>query len=247
VRQEATPEPKPLASLLVRDILGNGEMTVHGRIAGSSNATLLVSCSKDDHELLAIYKPTSGERHLWDFPTGLYRREIAAYELSEALGWNLVPETIQREEAPFGVGSVQRFVHEDGESHYFTLRENPRWEAQLMKICAFDVVANNADRKSGHVLLADGQLWGIDHGLCFHDCEKLRTVMWDFAGVPLPDEIIEDVSRFAALELPASLAELLDTAEQGAVIERARDLVAAGEFPTPDEDAPWPPYPWPLV
>ena len=121
-------------------------MEVHGRIAGSSNATLLVTCRLGDDELLAVYKPSKGERPLWDFPGGLFRREIAAYALSESLGWGLVPETVERPEGPFGIGSVQRFVHEDGTSHYFTLRDEPKWHPELMRLCAFDVVANNADR-----------------------------------------------------------------------------------------------------
>ena len=109
-------------------------MEVHGRIAGSSNATLLVTCRLGADEMLAVYKPSKGERPLWDFPGGLFRREIAAYVLSETLGWGLVPETIARDEGPFGPGSVQRFVHEDGESHYFTLRDEPRWHQDLMRV-----------------------------------------------------------------------------------------------------------------
>ena len=119
-------------------------------------------------ELLAVYKPFKGERPLWDFPGGLFRREVGAYVLSEALGWGLVPETVERPEGPFGPGSVQRFVHEDGTSHYFTLRDEPKWHPVLMRLGAFDVVANNADRKSGHVLLAEDRLWAIDNGLCFN-------------------------------------------------------------------------------
>ena len=127
-------------------------MEVHGRIAGSSNATLLVTCRLQGEELLAVYKPLQGERPLWDFPGGLFRREVAAYALCESLGWGLVPETVERREGPFGPGSVQRFVHEDGTSHYFTLRDEPKWHSVLKRLAAFDVVANNADRKSGHVL-----------------------------------------------------------------------------------------------
>ena len=110
-------------------------MEVHGRIAGSSNATLLVTCRLAGEELLAVYKPLKGERPLWDFPGGLFRREVAAYVLSEALGWGLVPETVERPEGPFGPGSVQRFVHEDGTSHYFTLRDEPKWHPVLMRLC----------------------------------------------------------------------------------------------------------------
>ena len=168
-------------------------MEVHGRIAGSSNATLLVTCRLQGEELLAVYKPLKGERPLWDFPGGLFRREVAAYALSEALGWGLVPETVERPEGPFGQGSVQRFVHEDGTSHYFTLRDEPKWHPVLMRLCAFDIVANNADRKSGHVLLAEDRLWAIDNGLCFNTQDKLRTVIWDFGGEPLDAGVQEDL------------------------------------------------------
>ena len=109
---------------------------------------------------------------------------MAAYLLSESLGWGLVPETVQRTEGPLGEGSVQRYVPEDGTSHYFTLRDDPKWHPTLKRMCAFDVVANNADRKSGHVLLAEDRLWAIDNGLCFNEADKLRTVIWDFGGQP---------------------------------------------------------------
>ena len=154
-----------MAEDTVARILTEGDMEVHGRIAGSSNATLLVTCRLGDEELMAVYKPHKGERPLWDFPGGLYRREVAAYVLSESLGWGLVPETVERPEGPFGRGSVQRYVPEDGTSHYFTLRDDPQWHPTLIRLCAFDVAANNADRKSGHVLLAEGRLWAIDNGL----------------------------------------------------------------------------------
>jgi len=223
-------------------------MTVHGRIAGSSNATLLVTCTLDGAELLAVYKPARGERPLWDFPGGLHRREVAAYRLSEALGWGLVPETVEREVAPFGPGSVQRLVPDDGRSHYFTLREDARWAPTLVTLATFDVLANNADRKSGHVLLADGRLWAIDHGLTFHEEPKLRTVIWDFAGERLPNRVQDDLERWLAEGLgEQQLAGLLDDRELEALDRRTRALLDAGELPAPDEDREWPPYPWPLV
>ncbi|MHB1582293.1 MAG: SCO1664 family protein [Acidimicrobiales bacterium] len=229
------------------DILAEGAMEVHGRIPGSSNATLLVTCSLDGRELLAVYKPGRGERPLWDFPEGLHRREVAAYELSEALGWGLVPETVARREAPYGPGSVQRFVPEDGASHYFTLREDERWHGDLVAFAAFDVVANNADRKSGHVLLAEDRLWAIDNGLTFHTEPKLRTVIWDFAGERLPERAVADLRRLVRCGLPESMDELLEPAERRAVLARAAALADDGELPVPDEDRHWPPYPWPLV
>ncbi len=231
----------------VLETLRRGEMTVHGRIPGSSNATLLVSCTLGADELLAVYKPGRGERPLWDFPSGLHQREVAAYLLAEALGWSVVPETVSRRHAPFGPGSVQRFVPEDGTSHYFTLREDPVWWPSLRTIAALDVVANNADRKSGHVLLADDRLWAIDNGLCFHEDEKLRTVIWDFGGDELDPALVADLERVVAEGLPQPITELLERSECDAVIDRARALARAGRLPEPERGGDWPPYPWPLV
>jgi hypothetical protein len=231
----------------VDEILGSGEMSVHGRIPGSSNATLLVTCTLQGTELLAVYKPSRGERPLWDFPTGLHRREVAAYELARALGWDLVPETVDRAEAPFGPGCVQRFVPEDGAAHYFTLREDPAWWPTLRAFAAFDVVANNADRKSGHVLLAEGRLWGIDHGLCFHKDPKLRTVIWDFAGEEIDHELVGDLRRLAGEGLPRQLAQVLAADERDALVARASALADAGALPQASNRGRWPPYPWPLV
>jgi uncharacterized repeat protein (TIGR03843 family) len=231
----------------VERVLVEGEMEVHGRIAGSSNATLLVTCRLDGEELLAVYKPVKGERPLWDFPGGLFRREVAAYVLSEDLGWGLVPETVDRPEGPFGQGSVQRFVHEDGAAHYFTLREEPKWHAALMQLCAFDVVANNADRKSGHVLLAEDRLWAIDNGLCFNTQDKLRTVIWDFGGEPLAPGVEEDLARLAHDGPSAALGALLQPAELAATWDRVAWLLSLRALPELVDDGDWPPYPWPLV
>jgi uncharacterized repeat protein (TIGR03843 family) len=194
----------------------------------------------------AVYKPHRGEQSLWDFPDGLYRREVAAYRLSEALGWGIVPPTVVRQDAPFGPGSVQLFVEADYEEHYFTLLEEGGHEGQLQVFCAFDVVANNADRKSGHILhTGDGRLWGIDHGLCFHVQHKLRTVVWDFAEEEVPAWIVDDLDRLVSTGLPDDLAALLSGAEAEALLERAARLAAVGFFPEPVGDRP--PYPWPLV
>ena len=231
----------------VERVLADGEMEVHGRIAGSSNATLLVTCRMGADELLAVYKPGKGERPLWDFPGGLFRREVAAYVLSEHLGWGLVPETVLRPEAPFGQGSVQRFVHEDGTSHYFTLRDEPRWHRELMRISAFDVVANNADRKSGHVLLAEDRLWAIDNGLCFNRHDKLRTVIWDFGGEPLEAVVQDDLGRLAQDGAPLPLCELLEPGEVAATLDRVAWLLSLRALPELVDDGDWPPYPWPLV
>ncbi len=194
----------------------------------------------------AVYKPHRGEQSLWDFPDGLYRREVAAYHLSEALGWGVVPPTLLRYDAPFGPGSVQLFVASDYEQHYFTLFEDGGHEDELQVMCAFDVVANNADRKSGHVLYgSDGRLWGIDHGLCFHVHHKLRTVIWDFAGEDVPAHIVADLEQLGASGLPAGFEDLLSEAETDALLERAARLAGTGVFPEPVGDRP--PYPWPLV
>lgn len=226
------------------EILRRGDITVHGRIAGSSNATLLVTCALEGDELLAVYKPVAGERELWDFPPGLHRRELAAAELASALGWDLVPETLVRDDGPFGTGSFQLVVPEDGVSHYFTLRDEERWHPDLRRIAAFDVLANNADRKSGHVLLADDRLWAIDHGLTFHAEPKLRTVIWDFVGDELDAGVAADIRRFVDRGVPPPLADLLAEDEADALVERAVKLLAEGCLPAPRSDRS---YPWPLV
>ena len=180
------PEDKRPPPTGVLNLLAQGEIEVVGRMPWSSNHTFLVTCTADDTQISAVYKPGRGERQLWDFPDEIYRREVAAYELSEMLQWSLVPETIVRD-GPYGPGSLQRFVDADFSQHHFTLVEDERTHAQLRAICAFDVVANNADRKSGHCLLGeDGSIWAIDNGLSFHEDPKLRTVIWEFAGEELP-------------------------------------------------------------
>jgi len=231
----------------VAELLRHGELSIEGQIAGSSNATLVVTVERGGLVLPAIYKPERGERPLWDFPGGLWRREVAAFELSRWFAIDLIPITVVREEGPFGVGSLQAMVDEDGVSHYFTLREEPAQASWLATLAAFDVVANNTDRKSGHVLSAPDGLWGIDHGLCFHAEPKLRTVIWDFAGTALTEPSLHALERLGAEGLPPALTELLGTDEQEATLERAEQLLDAGILPVPDDDAPWPPYPWPLV
>jgi uncharacterized repeat protein (TIGR03843 family) len=227
-------------------LLGCGEVEILGRMPWSSNRTYLASCTIDEAELAAIYKPGRGERPLWDFGDNLWRREVAAYEVSEATGWNLVPETIARDDGPLGEGSLQRFVAADFEQHYFTLLADDRNHDRLRSICAFDLVVNNADRKSGHCLLGeDGTIWAIDHGLCFHREPKLRTVIWEFGGDPLPDSAVEALSRLSGDGPPPSLALLLEQAEIDAIKKRAARLLARGKLPeSPSGGAR---YPWPLV
>ena len=222
--------------------LAEGDLTVEGRLPWSSNLTFLVTI--DGTGLRAVYKPLQGEQPLWDFPGGLYRREVAAYLLSEALGWGLVPPTVARQRGPFGEGSLQLFVEADYRQHYFTLMDEGAFLDRLQRMCTFDVVANNADRKSGHVLRGtDDHIWGIDHGLCFHPSPKLRTVIWDFAGEEVPSADLAGLEGLAD-RLPDQLGELLTRQELQRLHHRAAELSTSGTFPCPDSDRP---YPWPLV
>lgn len=226
------------------DLLRKGTVTVKGRMPWASNVTLLAEVELAGACVRAIYKPERGERPLWDFPPGLYKRELAAYLFSEALGWGLVPPTIVRE-GPHGEGSFQLFLEAEFEQHWFTLREDPRHLPRLQKICVYDFVANNADRKSGHCLLGpDGEIYAIDNGLCFHTELKLRTVIWDYAGEPIPRGLLEDLKRIVKAGLPTPLADILTAAEQQALLVRAQALADYARFP---EDRSGHRYPWPLV
>jgi len=221
----------------------NGTFLVHVEANGAPTATSLTGETAEVLSIDAIYKPHRGERPLWDFPDGLYRREVAAFVVSEALGWGLVPETIVRSDAPYGVGSLQRFVPADFSQHYFTLLEDEARHDALRTIGTFDVLINNADRKGGHCILGeDDRVWAIDHGVAFHTDDKLRTVVWDFAGEPIPPALLPDVERLAAA--PPDLDDLLDEWEIKALVDRARQLCARPRFPRPTSDRP---YPWPLV
>lgn len=226
------------------DLLARGAISVKGRMPRSSNAIFLVEATLESATVRAVYKPARGERPLWDFPPGLFKREVAAYVLSEALGWGLVPATVSRE-GPLGEGSLQWFVPADFEQHYFTLREDTAHHERLKRICLFDLVANNADRKSGHCLLGlDGLIYAIDNALTFHAEPKLRTVIWEFGGEPIPEALLADVRRLLAAGLPEALTELLEAAEPDALCGRARAIVTAGRFPA---DTGGRHYPWPLV
>ena len=217
----------------------------------SANYVFLATmCAGDDIQFAAIYKPHRGERALWDFPEGdLYKREAGAYRLARLLDWPMVPPTVVRD-GPEGIGSLQLYIQHDPEAHFFVQRDNPELVPQLKRMCVFDVIANNADRKGGHCLLdEDGRIWGIDHGLCFHRQYKLRSVIWDWAGEPIDDELLADVERAArAIESNEDdaklLLELLHPGEPEALRKRMRQVVAAGRFPQPGPDRH---YPWPLV
>ncbi len=236
-----SPPERPPGTL---ELLREGEIEVKGRMPWSSNGTYLVHLRLDDEEGAAIYKPHRGERPLWDYPTGLYRREVAVYLISEALGWGLVPETVLREEGPFGEGSLQRLVPAHFEEHYFTMLERPELHDALKAVCLFDLLVNNGDRKSGHCLRGeDDRIWAIDHGLCLHEEPKLRTVIWDFAGHPLPAERLDAVARLA-VSPPPQLAGLLAEEEVEALATRAATVLRRRTFP-PITSARA--YPWPLV
>lgn len=226
------------------DLLAAGDVTVKGRIRWSSNATYLIELAHGNDRALAVYKPARGERPLWDFPPDLYKREVAAYRLSEALGWGLVPPTVARD-GPLGEGSVQLFVDADFERHYFTFHQEPAHRERLARLCVFDLIANNADRKGGHCLLAhDGTVWAIDNALTFHVEPKLRTVIWDFADEAVPDAIVADVDALVTRGVPDDLEALLAADERRAVRQRMRALVKSRRFPA---DPGGRGYPWPLV
>lgn len=228
------------------DLLRTGTIELLGRLRWSSNATFLVSVEHDDGSLRAIYKPTRGERPLWDFPPGLGAREVAAWLLSDSLGWGLVPPTVLRD-GPFGEGSLQLFVDHDPEMHYFPMIAacDQHVDDQLRAVCCFDLLVNNTDRKSGHCLLdAAGHVWAIDHGLTYHADPKLRTVIWDFSGDPIPRPLLADIADLLDRGTPAELRHLLTDEEHAAFVERARSVLDRGTFPSdPTGHA----YPWPLV
>ena len=225
-------------------VLASGTVRVKGRMPWSSNATFLAELALDGATALAIYKPERGERPLWDFPSGLYKREIAAYLLSDALGWGLVPLTIARD-GPYGEGSFQLFVDADFEQHFFTLVEDPAHHDRLRRICVFDLLANSADRKSGHCLLGpDHAVYAIDNGLTFHVEPKLRTVIWNFGGEPIPEAVLDDVRRVFDTALPSALAALLTNGERKVLAARARAILGAARFPRDDSGYR---YPWPEV
>jgi uncharacterized repeat protein (TIGR03843 family) len=228
----------------IAEHLRSGEVEVVGRMPWSSNGTYLCEVVHEGATRQAIYKPRSRERELWDFPSGLFQREVAAYELSRVLGWDLVPVTVDRD-GPFGIGSLQDLVDADFEQHYFTLYEDEAHHPALRAMCVLDLVGNNTDRKSGHVLISrEGRIQGIDHGLMFHHEFKLRTVIWEFGGEPIPAELLAAVAQLVEGELPDELACRLDVLERDALRTRARAVVDAGCFPI---DGTGRRYPWPLV
>jgi hypothetical protein len=227
--------------------LATGELEILGLLPNSSNYTFLARAKTADEELLAVYKPRRGETPLWDFARGtLCQREVAAYRLAVALGWPNIPATLMRE-GPEGEGSVQLFIEFDPEQHYFTM-EGTR-DDDFRRVALFDLVVNNADRKGGHCLLAsDDTIWVVDHGVCFHEEPKLRTVIWTFVGEAIQDTLLADLRRLrddlAGGRLHDELTALLSSDERAALDERLDQLIADARFPEP---GPGRPYPWPPV
>ena len=235
----------PIATDRALSLLTEGGVELVGRMPYSSNATFLVDIEHDGLQAQGIYKPLRGESPLWDFPDGLYKREIAAFVTSEALGWDLVPPTVERE-LVHGVGSLQLFMPCVFEEHYYTLHEeSDRYDDEFRRICAFDIVINNTDRKAGHCVLGvDDKIWAIDHGVAFHQEFKLRTVLWDFIDEDLPDAWCDDLWRLVD-HPPAQFEELLNPFERDAVTTRTTALGTARRFPRDETGGRR--YPWPLV
>src|SRR2546421_644253 len=244
-------QPAPLLDGKAQhQLLREGRIKPRGLMPDCSNYTYLAQVhSPDGTETLAVYKPSPGETPLDDFPDGtLGKREVAAYLVSHALGWQVVPFTIYRRDGPLGPGSLQQFIVADLREHYFSLM--PARSDDFRAMAAFDVIVNNADRKSGHCLLdREGHIWGVDNGLTFHSLPKLRTVIWEFAGEEVPARLRADAQRLekeliAAQGWVKGLQKLITGPEIGALAQRARRLAQEGHYPAPTSR--WA-YPWPLI
>ncbi|HZY75469.1 MAG TPA: SCO1664 family protein [Jatrophihabitantaceae bacterium] len=238
--------PVALPDDVALDLLRAGELSIEGRLVDASNATLYCAVSHGDVTAACVYKPVAGERPLWDFPDGtLAEREVAAYEVSARLGWRIVPPTVYRD-GPAGPGMVQLWIDEDERVDVVRLIRSADSTA-LRRIAVFDAVINNADRKGGHLLpVTDGHVYGVDHGVTFHVEDKLRTVLWQWAGEPLPAEAIDALVELRGTlerDLGDRLHELLTTREVRRTIRRVDDLLAIGRHPEPSGD--WPAVPWP--
>ena len=226
------------------DLLRTGEIEIEGRLIDASNATFLCTV---DGDVRVVYKPVRGERPLDDFPSRtLANREVAAYLFSEATGWDIVPPTVMRD-GPFGPGMVQLWVEVDPDIDVLSLivGDDPR----LRRVCLFDVLANNADRKGGHLLpVATGRIYGVDHGICFAVEPKLRTVLWGWRDQPLDDDemtVVNTVCEALNDDLGRELETLLSPDEVLAAARRAGRLLQHARFPQPDPGRPalpWPPF-----
>ncbi len=229
----------------LRIALQKGELELEGQFMLGSNYTFLVNVHYEGQEIQAVYKPSKGEQPLWDFPEStLAHREVAAYLVSEALGWHFVPYTMLREDGPFGAGSIQQYIEYDPNYHYFNFTDEDK--ARLKPVMLFDLLCNNADRKGSHVIIEEEtrKLWLIDHGLCFHEEDKLRTVIWDYAGQPIPDDLLKAVALLPSDQnLLADLQPYLSPREISALLARAGVLASSGVFPRPPRDRRAFPYP----
>ncbi|MFI0981630.1 SCO1664 family protein [Streptomyces sp. NPDC021093] len=258
-------------------LLAKGELKVLGQVREASNAVLYCEISYEGESARCVYKPVAGEQPLWDFPDGnLARREVASYEISEATGWGLIPPTVLRD-GPYGEGMCQLWIEGDAEEGgaLLALMEDGEpgdgWkpvvlaeiaegrtallvhadDVRLRRLAVLDAVINNGDRKGGHLLPAgDGRLYGIDHGVTFHADDKLRTLLWGWAGEPLPAEAVEVLERLEAglrdgTPLATRLAELVTAVELDALRARVAGLRTAGVHPAPSGE--WPAIPWPPV
>ena len=242
---ELTP-PVELAVTDALALLERGELSIEGRLVDASNATLYCGVSADGVSAACVYKPVAGERPLWDFPDGtLAEREVAAFAVSAASGWDVVPPTVYRV-GPAGPGMVQLWIEADERADLVRLIRG-RGSEEVRRVAVFDAVINNADRKGGHLLpTAAGHVYGVDHGVSFHIEDKLRTVLWQWAGRTLPDEV-QDVLRRLRRALDGSLGErlsdLLTTAEVRRTRARVDRLLSTRRHPEPSDE--WPAVPWP--
>jgi uncharacterized repeat protein (TIGR03843 family) len=227
--------PHPDGSDAIKTVLERGEIAECKLVPWGSNytfAVVLVDPAGIHEDAIGIYKPRAGEAPLWDFPSGtLFQREYAAYLVSQFLGWDFIPLTIIRD-GPHGIGTVQRYVEPDEDSHYFSCREEHADE--LRRMAVFDMLVNNADRKAGHCFRGrdDRRIWGIDHGLTFHVHPKLRTVIWEFCGEQIAPHLLADIARVATDEaLAASLRPYLEPLEIEALRGRAVRIAESGVYP----------------
>jgi hypothetical protein len=229
-------------------LLEHGELGVEGRLVVASNATLYCSVCLDGVTAACVYKPVAGERPLWDFPDGtLAGREVAAYEVSAATGWLVVPPTVFRS-GPLGPGMVQLWIEADENVDIRRLIRGTSSD-QLRRIAVFDAVINNADRKGGHLLpTRAGRIYGVDHGVSFHAEPKLRTLLWQWSGRPLranASDTLRELQAGLAGELGERLADLLTPREVRSTARRIEQLLANGRHPEPSGE--WPAVPWPPI
>ena len=235
----------------VATLLAGARVRDTGQIAEASNYVFLLALEDDEAGLgYAVYKPLRGESPLWDFPPALYKREVASYLVSQALGWGLIPPTVARADGlEHGVGSLQLYIAVDHRCTYFDLRD--AHAETMQRIATFDWLTNNADRKGGHVVLdARGRVWGIDNALTFHTEEKLRTVIWDYAGEAVPEALLADVGALVARlqgdsELQRDLGQFLDPSELAMLERRGQAILDTRRLPHPPQGRR--PYPWPLI